>query len=122
MVFTLPAELAAIALQNKAVVYGILFRTVVILLRTIAVDLKHLWCGRSASSPFSTRGGPSNRPSAYLLQEISGFMRCVQLCRVCGEIADLAATLAQITPHNFWFGPRGSASPEACRGSESGLA
>ena len=28
VVFTLPAEIAAIALQNKAVVYGILFRTV----------------------------------------------------------------------------------------------
>jgi len=35
MVFTLPAEMAAIALQNNAVVYGILFRTV-------AADPKHL--------------------------------------------------------------------------------
>ena len=42
MVFTLPAELAAIALQNKAVVYGILFRTVAETLRTIAADPKHL--------------------------------------------------------------------------------
>ena len=42
VVFTLPAELAAIALQNKAVVYGILFRTVAETLRTIAADPKHL--------------------------------------------------------------------------------
>ena len=42
MVFTLPAELAAIALQNKAVVYGILFRTVAETLRTIAADPNHL--------------------------------------------------------------------------------
>jgi hypothetical protein len=46
-------------------------------------------------------------------------MRCVQLCRVSGE---LAAILAPITSHNFWFGPPGSASPGACRGLESGLA
>jgi Transposase zinc-binding domain len=42
VVFTLPAELAVIALQNKAVVYGILFRTVAETLRTIAADPKHL--------------------------------------------------------------------------------
>jgi hypothetical protein len=42
VVFSLPAEMAAIALQNKAVVYGILFRTVAETLRTIAADPKHL--------------------------------------------------------------------------------
>lgn len=42
VVFTLPKEMAAIALQNKAVVYGILFRTVAETLRTIAADPKHL--------------------------------------------------------------------------------
>src|SRR5271166_218996 len=42
VVFTLPAEMAAIALQNNAVVYGILFRTVAETLRTIAADPKHL--------------------------------------------------------------------------------
>src|SRR6202140_1569802 len=35
VVFTLPAELAVIALQNRTVVYGILFRTVAETLRTI---------------------------------------------------------------------------------------
>jgi hypothetical protein len=42
VVFTLPAEMAAIALQNNAVVHGILFRTVAETLRTIAADPKHL--------------------------------------------------------------------------------
>jgi hypothetical protein len=42
VVFTLPAEIAAIALQNKAVVYGILFRAVAETLQTIAADPKHL--------------------------------------------------------------------------------
>ena len=42
VVFTLPAEMAAIAAQNNAVVYGILFRTVAETLRTIAADPKHL--------------------------------------------------------------------------------
>jgi len=42
VVFTLPAEMAAIAAQNNGVVYGILFRTVAETLRTIAADPKHL--------------------------------------------------------------------------------
>jgi hypothetical protein len=42
VVFTLPQEIAAIAYQNKEVVYGILFRAVAETLRTIAADPKHL--------------------------------------------------------------------------------
>jgi hypothetical protein len=42
VVFTLPAEIAALAYQNKRQVYGILFRAVGETLRTIAADPKHL--------------------------------------------------------------------------------
>jgi len=42
VVFTLPEEIAAIAYQNKEVVYGILFRATSETLRTIAADPKHL--------------------------------------------------------------------------------
>lgn len=42
VVFTLPAEIAAIAFQNKAAVYAILFRTAAETLRTIASDPRHL--------------------------------------------------------------------------------
>ncbi len=42
VVFTLPEEIAAIAYQNKAVVYDILFHATAETLRTIAVDPKHL--------------------------------------------------------------------------------
>jgi hypothetical protein len=42
VVFTLPEEMAAIAFQNKRVVYGILFRTAAETLTTIAADPKHL--------------------------------------------------------------------------------
>jgi hypothetical protein len=42
VVFTLPQEIAAIAYQNKQVVYSILFRAVAETLRTIAADPKHL--------------------------------------------------------------------------------
>lgn len=42
VVFTIPDELASIALQNKRVVYGILFATSAATLRTIAADQKHL--------------------------------------------------------------------------------
>ena len=42
MVFTVPEEIAAIAYQNKEVVYNILFRATAETLRTIAADPKHL--------------------------------------------------------------------------------
>lgn len=42
VVFTLPAEIAAITFQNKAVVYNILCRTAAETFRTIAADPKHL--------------------------------------------------------------------------------
>ena len=42
VVFTVPQEIAAIAYQNKTVVYDILFRATAETLRTIAGDAKHL--------------------------------------------------------------------------------
>jgi Putative transposase/Transposase zinc-binding domain len=42
VVFTLPAEIAAIAFQNKVAVYTILFKTTAETLRTIAADPRHL--------------------------------------------------------------------------------
>jgi hypothetical protein len=45
VVFTLPALVATIAFQNKAVVYAILFKTAAETLRTIAADPKHLGAG-----------------------------------------------------------------------------
>jgi hypothetical protein len=45
LVFTLPAEIAPIAYQNKSVVYDLLFRTSSETLLTIAADPKHLGAG-----------------------------------------------------------------------------
>jgi Putative transposase/Phage integrase family/Transposase zinc-binding domain len=42
VVFTVPDAITAIASQNKALVYGILFRTAAATLRTIAADPQHL--------------------------------------------------------------------------------
>jgi Putative transposase/Transposase zinc-binding domain len=42
VVFTIPEPIAAIALQNKPVVYGILFRAMAETLQTIAADSRHL--------------------------------------------------------------------------------
>ena len=42
VVFTLPAAVADIAFQNKAVVYGLLFKAAAETLQTIAIDPKHL--------------------------------------------------------------------------------
>src|SRR5205823_10936132 len=42
IVFTLPAAIGAIAYQNKAKLYGLLFKTMAETLTTIATDPKHL--------------------------------------------------------------------------------
>src|SRR5579859_4523109 len=42
VVFTVPEETAAVALQNKAIVYAILFRAAAETLRVIGADPKHL--------------------------------------------------------------------------------
>jgi hypothetical protein len=42
VVFTVPQAIAAVALQNKEIVYNILFRAAAETLRTIAADSKHL--------------------------------------------------------------------------------
>jgi len=42
VVFTVPEQIAALAYQNKEVVYGILFRATAETLKTIAADPKHL--------------------------------------------------------------------------------
>jgi hypothetical protein len=42
VVFTLPQQVAAVAYQNKAVVYGLLFEAAAETLKTIARDPEHL--------------------------------------------------------------------------------
>ena len=56
VVFTLPAPIAAIAYQNKAVVYGLLFRIAAETLRTIAADPKHLGAELGVTAVLHTWG------------------------------------------------------------------
>jgi hypothetical protein len=55
VVFTLPREIADVALQNKAAAYGLLFRAASETMTTIAADPRHLGAA-SASPPCCTRG------------------------------------------------------------------
>ena len=56
VVFTLPAQIADIAYQNKAVVYDLLFRASAEALRTIAADPKHLGAKIGFTSVLHTWG------------------------------------------------------------------
>ena len=56
VVFTLPAEIAPIAYQNKAIVYDLLFRTAAETLLTIAADPKHLGARIGATAVLHTWG------------------------------------------------------------------
>jgi hypothetical protein len=56
VVFTLPPAIAAIAYQNKAVVYALLFEAAAETLRTIAADKKHLGAGIGTTMVLHTWG------------------------------------------------------------------
>src|SRR5262249_33674660 len=56
VVFTLPAKIAPIAYQNKAVVYDLVFRTAAETLLTIAADPTHLGARIGATAVLHTWG------------------------------------------------------------------
>jgi hypothetical protein len=61
--FTLPARIADIAYQNKAVIYDLLFKASSETLLTIAVVSKHLGARIGALSVLHTWGSALTRPS-----------------------------------------------------------
>src|SRR5499433_214923 len=60
LVFTLPAEIAPIAYQNKAVVYDLLLRAAAETLLTIAADPKHLGARIGITAVLHTWGSASS--------------------------------------------------------------
>src|SRR5271155_204369 len=59
VVFTVPSPIAAIALQNKALVYDILFKAAAQTIRVIAADPKHLGAETGMIAILHTWGRPS---------------------------------------------------------------
>jgi hypothetical protein len=68
LVFTLPAEIAPIAYQNKAVVYDLLFRTAAETLLTIAVDRRHLGARIGATAVLHSWGSAmTHHPHLHMI-------------------------------------------------------
>ena len=68
VVFTLPAEIAPIAYQNKAVVYNLLFRTAAETLLTIAADPKHLGARIGATTVLHSWGSTmTHHPHVHMI-------------------------------------------------------
>ena len=68
VVFTLPAEIAPIACQNKAVVYNLLFRTAAETLLTIAADPKHLGARIGATAVLHSWGSAmTHHPHVHMI-------------------------------------------------------
>jgi Putative transposase/Transposase zinc-binding domain len=73
VVFTLPAEIASIAYQNKAVVYDLLFRTAAETLLTIAADPKHLGARIGATAVLHTWGSAmTHHPHIHMIVAAGG--------------------------------------------------
>ena len=68
MVFTLPAPIGAIAYQNKAVIYDILFKASAEALTTIAADPKHLGARIGVTSVLHTWGSAmTHHPHVHMI-------------------------------------------------------
>src|SRR5476651_2876962 len=68
VVFTLPARIAAIAYQNKAVVYDLLFKASSQTMRTIAADPKHLGVKIGFTSVLHTWGSAmTHHPHVHMI-------------------------------------------------------
>ena len=68
VVFTLPAEIAPLAYQNKAVVYDLLFRTAAETLLTIAADPKHLGAHIGATAVLHSWGSAmTHHPHVHMI-------------------------------------------------------
>ena len=68
VVFTMPAEIAAIAYQNKAVVYDLLFRAAAETLLTIAADPRHLGARIGATAVLHTWGSAmTHHPHVHMI-------------------------------------------------------
>jgi hypothetical protein len=68
LVFTLPAEIAPLTYQNKAVVYDLLFRTAAETLLTIAADPKHLGARIGATAVLHSWGSAmTHHPHVHMI-------------------------------------------------------
>ena len=68
VVFTLPAEVADIALQNKAAVYGLLFQAASETMTTIAADPKHLGASIGITAVLHTWGSAmTHHPHIHMI-------------------------------------------------------
>jgi hypothetical protein len=68
VVFTLPAEIAAIALHNKAAVYDLLFRTASQTMLTIAADPRHPGARIGITAVLHTRGSAmTHHPHLHMI-------------------------------------------------------
>ena len=76
VVFTLPAEVAAIAWQNKAVVYDLLFRAASQTMLTIAADPRHLGARIGITAVLHTWGSAmTHHPHVHMIVPGGGIAR-----------------------------------------------
>src|SRR5258705_12702114 len=74
VVFTLPAKIADIAYQNKAAIYGILFKASAETMLTIAADPKHLGARIGVLSALHTWGSAlTHHPHVHMIVPGGGF-------------------------------------------------
>ena len=86
VVFTLPAEVTAIAFDNKALVYDLLFRTASETMLTIAADPKHLGARIGITAVLHTWGSAmTHHPHVHMIVAGGGCRRARPSCCRCAS-------------------------------------
>jgi hypothetical protein len=130
VVFTLPGEIADIAFQNKAVIYGLLFKAAAETLITIAADPKHLGARIGVTAVLHTWGSAlTHHPHAHIIVPGGGispdgqhwvacrpnfFLPVRVLSRLFRRLFLEKLAAAHVAGHLHFFGDHtGLAEPEA---------
>ena len=110
VVFTMPAPVAAIAKQNKAVVYGLLFEVTAETLKTIAADPRHLGAETGATMVLHTWGQTlTYHPHVHVIVPGGGLSRDGTAPVASGQ-TEGASKMDRLSP---WFLPASQGSAAA---------
>src|SRR5271166_2166265 len=99
VVFTLPARIADIAYQNKAVIYDLLFKASSETMLTIAADPKHLGARIGILSVLHTWGSAmTHHPHVHMIVPGGGFSLDAKCCQPCSAVCSWPSSAPLIGP------------------------
>ena len=110
VVFTLPAPISAIAYQNKAKVYGLLFTAAAETLTTIAADPEHLGADIGITAVLHSWGqNLHHHPHVHCIVPGGGYRRMASVGSPASPASSFRFACSHVVPAPILAGPRSHA-------------